>query len=146
MLQFDTHCFFAHTCVHLSESRGPCPPLTNGSGFAYSQLIHAITKWLTLHVIMIPEGSKCGEKKSRHPPGAAENEIDRFWCMEIIAMFITKFEFSGRTSRSVNIFQLSDCGLRWGFHPPGQTSRKDESTPWGRFVNFTLRGLLWHVE
>ena len=32
------------------------------------------------------------------------------------------------------------------FHPPGQPSRQDETTPRGRFVNFTLRGLLWHLE
>jgi hypothetical protein len=33
-----------------------------------------------------------------------------------------------------------------GFHPPGQPSRQDETTPRGGFVNFTLRGLFWHLE
>jgi hypothetical protein len=42
--------------------------------------------------------------------------------------------------------QQSDFGLRWGFHPPGQPSRKDKSTLRGRFLNFTLRALLSDVE
>jgi hypothetical protein len=50
--------------------------------------------------------------------------------MEIVDMFITIILYFGGKSRSVNNrFQQSHFGSRWGFHPPGQPSRKDELTP-----------------
>ena len=54
----------------------------------------------TLHVIIIPGGSKC-EDLFLAPPGAAKHEVERFWRMEMVDMVITRIWFS--KSRSVNI-------------------------------------------
>ena len=44
------------------------------------------------------------------------------------------------------VFNRARFEASMGFHPPGQPSRKDKSTPRGRFRNFTLRVLLRDLE
>jgi hypothetical protein len=86
-------------------------------------------------------GSKC-EDFLLATPGAAKHEMEQFRRMEMVDMVITRIWFSSRKSRIETIFSSDRFWDFAGISPPGQPSRQDETTPRGRFVNFTLRGLL----
>ena len=45
-----------------------------------------------------------------------------------------------------HVFPAAGFGTQVAFPSPGQPSRQDESTPWGRFLVFTLRVLLCDLE
>jgi hypothetical protein len=57
--------------------------------------------------------------------------------MRIIDMVITRNSFLVDNNKK-RIFPAAGIGTSLGFHTPCQPSRKDESTPRGRFLNFTL--------
>ena len=62
------------------------------------------------------------------PPGAAENEIEQFWRMEMVDMVITIILLSYQKSRSVNnLLQQSDSGRRWDSTP--RVSRPEKVNP-----------------
>ena len=62
------------------------------------------------------------------PPGSTESEIEQFWHMKIVDVIISRFRFSGRKSRSVNMFfQQPDLGPRRDFTP--RVSRPDKTNP-----------------
>ena len=100
----------------------------------------------TLHVIIIPGGVQMWGFCFGTPRGS------QTWDGAI------PMHGNGRYGYYKNLFfrskiekckQFSPATVFWtsvGFPPPGQPSRQDETTPRGRFVNFTLRGLLWHLE
>ena len=121
-----------------------------------------------------PGGGPFVQKSSGHPPGQRHiwtsnfqppakflqlwmPKIDFGWHKLILdarnRFWNPKSRFWQKKKRLRQLRHLSqswDPGS-WGrfcqnVHPPGRLSRKDESTPRGRFPDFTPRGQLWHAE
>jgi hypothetical protein len=100
----------------------------------------------TLHAIIISGGVRMCEKKistlqsSWKWDWAILTHGNGRYCYYKHIIFCTEIE------RCQPFFPAAGFGASMEFHPLGQPSREDESTPRERFLNFTLRVWLWKPE
>ena len=100
----------------------------------------------TLHVIIIPGVGQILKLFFGTP------RVNQNWDWAILTHGNCRCDYYERNmcwskiEKCKQFFPAAGFGAPIGFHPLGQPSRQDESTPWGRFLNFTLRVQLWDAE
>ena len=109
-----------HTWVQALGKQEECPT----GCFCLAQRVPRICWTCTLHVIIIPGVQMWDENPP--PPGQPKMTLSNFECMEMVDMVITIDFVRANMEKCKQCFQRPDLGLRWGFDPLGQLSRKGE--------------------